>query len=67
MRPRFVKSNKMRMKTKSSLTGTARVRLASMLITSSTEREKRIQLNFSVNESYIENDHVVILVITTVV
>ena len=67
MRPRFVKSNKMRMKTKSSLTGTARAGLVPMLITSSTEREKRNQLNFSVNESYIENDHVVVLITSTVV
>jgi len=67
MRPRFVKSNKMRMKTKSSLTGTARAGLVSMLKTFSTEREKRIQQKFSVNESYIEKDHVVILIITTVV
>jgi hypothetical protein len=55
------------MKTKSSLTGTARAGLVPMLTASSTEREKRIQLNFSVNESYIENDHVVVLIITTVV
>jgi len=67
MRPRFVKSNQMRMKAKSSLTGTARAGLVSMLTASSTEREKRIQQNFSLNESYIENDHVVVLIITTVV
>jgi hypothetical protein len=55
------------MKAKSSLTGTARAGLVPMLKTSSTEREKRNQLNVSVNESYIENDHVVMLIITTVV
>ena len=67
MRPRFVKGSKMLMNTKTSLTGTARAGLVSMLKTFSTEREKRNQLNFSVNESWIGNDHVVILIITTVV
>jgi len=57
----------MRMKAKSSLTGTARAGLVPMLTTFSTEREKRNQLNFSVNESYIENDHVVVLITSTVV
>jgi hypothetical protein len=55
------------MKAKSSLTGTAKARLVPMLITFSTEREKRKQLNYSVNESYIENDHVVVLIASTVV
>jgi len=55
------------MKARSSLTGTARAGLVPMLTSSSTEREKRNQQNFSVNESNIENDHVVVLITSTVV